>query len=116
MKNTILMTISIFFISLSFAQERQEMEFESAKFKCDNIIKIESEKGVTEFNGNVEFKTDLVEFINANRIVYNSKTKEVLVYGTPVKIVFHGSSAEVVKNSKRDTIKYKIGEKVVYIY
>lgn len=115
MKNIVFITLAVVFINLGFSQEKQEIEYGDAKFRCDDIIKINTGKDIIEFSGNVEFKTDLVEFKNADKIVYNNKTKEVIVTGTPVKVFFYGTSLQATKNSKKKAFKYKIGEKLVYL-
>lgn len=116
MKNIVFTILTVLFINLSFSQEKQEIENGFVKYKCDSIIKINSnDEDIIELIGNVEFKTDLVEFINASKVTYNKKTKEVLITEKLPKIIFKGISILEPKNSKRDTLKYKIGEKIVYL-
>jgi len=113
MKNIVFTTIAVLLINLGFSQE---IEAEFVKYKCDSIIKINSNgEDVVELIGNVDFKTDLVEFINASKITYNKKTKEVLITGRLPKIIFKGVSMLEPKKSNKSALKYIIGEKIVYL-
>lgn len=113
MKNIVFTIIAVAFINFAFSQE---IENEFVKYKCDSLIKINSNsEDIVELIGNVEFKTDMVEFINASKIRYNKKTKEVLITGRLPKIIFKGVSMLEPKNSSKSTLKYKIGEKTVYL-
>ena len=113
MKNLLLVAVMAIGF-LGFSQEKEEVKSGEVKYKCSSSIKMDSDSNTIELIGNVEFATDLIEFINADKIIYNRDTDEVVVY-KPNKIVFHGSSMQVPADSKKQIINYKIGDKVAYM-
>ncbi len=77
------------------------------------IIKFDTKKNIFEYIGNVEFKNEIIQFEKAEKIVYNKETNEILVTGLNEFTI--DGVIQVADNPKMKTLRYKIGERIVYI-
>jgi hypothetical protein len=104
----------VLFISFnSFGQENDiEKKVNEPEFKCD-VIKISSDKNILEFNGNVSFKTDIIELENAEKIVFNQFTKELIVTGLNDFSI--DGAIEIKDNAEKKILRYTIGDKTAYL-
>src|SRR5690606_8807851 len=98
----------------SFAQETDLVESVQNKpqYKSDKMI-FNQEKNSLELIGNVDFKTDIIELIEADKIVFNRTTNEIVVTGLK-NFVFDGEIV-ITGKAEKQLLKYKIGEKIVYV-
>ena len=104
----------VFFISFnSFAQENDiDKKANEPEFKCD-VIKISSDKNTLEFNGNVSFKTDIIELENAEKIVFNQTTKELIVTGLNDFTI--DGAIQIKDKAEKKILRYTIGDKIAYL-
>jgi lipopolysaccharide assembly outer membrane protein LptD (OstA) len=97
----------------SFAQENDVNKIQNElEFKCD-VMKINTDKNTLEFNGNVSFRTDIIELKNAEKIVFNQITKELVVTGFN-EFAFYGA-IQIKDKAENKILRYTIGEKVAYV-
>lgn len=112
MKNLIILFVLLFSIN-SFAQvDKQTEEIENPEF-TSNEIKFDTDKNTVELIGNVSFKTDLLELENADKILYNRTTNEIIVSG--LKDFTIDGAIQVADNPNKNILRYKIGQKIAYI-
>ena len=97
----------------SYAQEKVETENELT-YSAEEFVKIDSNEDVVTLLGNANLKTDMFEFQNADKIVINKVSNEVLISGVK-KVIFKGGTLEEAPESKKKLIRYKIGEKIAYM-
>jgi lipopolysaccharide assembly outer membrane protein LptD (OstA) len=112
MKNLIFILGLILSFS-SFAQGNDVKNKQNEpKIKCD-IVKINSDKNILEFNGNVSLKTDIIELENAKKIVFNQRTKEIIVTGFDEFII--NGEIQIKGKAEKKILRYTIGEKTAYM-
>ncbi len=112
---------SIIFLLLglaSFSQSETIVSLGKSNFKCD---KAEYNPSQNEFimEGNVSLITDLIELEEAEKVTYNKELNEIKAIGVK-KFVFSGGRIEIIdtaekKDYREKTLRYKIGESVVYL-
>jgi len=96
----------------SFAQEKVELSNEKPTFEC-NSLKHNPDKNTIELIGNVCFKTNIIEFENADKIVWNRETNEIVVTG--LKEFTIDGKIQFSKNREKKILRYKIGERIAYV-
>jgi hypothetical protein len=109
---TLFTLIAVFgFANTIFAQKGTgktdtNKEIISPKFTCNQVV-------MTLF-GNVSFKTDKFEFVNAGKVVYDEKTKKLTVYNCKA---FSIIGKTVVKNPDFEVnfFEYTLGDDTVYV-
>lgn len=85
---------------------------EQASFTCD-LISLDNSTNSMVLQGNVHFKTDRIELLNVDKIVYNRVTNEIVVTGF-ANYTLDGM-LEVQKSGSGSILRYKIGESTAYI-
>ena len=124
-KITTLLTIATIFslTQTTFAQTKSDghITISADKVICDKDpqftckqLKYNDETKVMTLTENVSLKTDKFEFVDAGKVVYNEKTKKLIIYdckGFTVdgKIVIKDNATQV------KTIEYTLGDEIVYI-
>ncbi|WP_157811832.1 hypothetical protein [Tenacibaculum sp. SZ-18] len=83
-------------------------------YSCDQIVKQNFEEGTITLTGNVNLKTSVFEFENADKIVLSKKTKEIFVIGG-YKVYLNGGTITQKSTSEKKWLRYKIGESVAYV-
>lgn len=78
-----------------------------------NSVSINEKSNIFTYSGNVSFNDNVMEVKNANKIVYNAKSKELIITGAE-NFTFDGE-IEVSEVVKVTTIRYKMGERVAYV-
>ncbi|SHI30304.1 hypothetical protein SAMN04488096_1016 [Mesonia phycicola] len=112
MKNWILL-IGLLIGVNSFAQDKSiENEKNEPSFKCD-IVKFDSKKNTMEFQGNVNFKSDIIELKNADKIVLNNNTNEIIVTGLGEFTI--DGAIQIKDKAEKNILKYTIGERIAYL-
>ncbi len=96
----------------SFAQDTTEINLDKPGFKCD-IMKFNSETNTMEFSGNVSFKTDIIELKNADKILLNNNTNEIIVSGLSEFTI--DGAIQVSEKAEKKIMRYKIGERIAYV-
>ena len=111
----VLLTLSLIlaFGINSYAQEKVESENELT-YSAEEFVQLDSNKEVVTLVGNANLKTDMFEFQNADKIVINKVSKEVLITGK-FKVVFNGGTIQRSPELKKNHLRYKIGEKIAYM-
>lgn len=110
MKNFLIVAV-LFSASNSFSQEVKE-KIDIKEIRCDSV-NFDSTSQLFEYVGDVSFKTDIVEFNNAEKVIHDKKTNEITVYGLSEFCI--DGAIQMSKESKMRTLRYKIGEKIAYI-
>lgn len=64
-------------------------------------------------SGAVNFKTETIDIKNADKIVYNTCTKEIVATG--VQNFEIKGSVQVAEQNKRDTLTYRLGDDIAYM-
>jgi len=111
MKNWILL-IGLLIGVNSFAQDKAEILKIEPSFSCD-IVKFDSENNTMEFQGNVNFKSEIIELKNAHKIVLNKKTNEIIVTGLGEFTI--DGAIQIKDKAEKKILKYTIGERIAYL-
>lgn len=108
------LVIFIVFCSLTVIAQNEisVKEAVNQEFKCD-LVRFDSDCKVMEIIGNVSFKTDIIEIKNAEKIVFDQNTQEILVTGAS-EFTFDGA-IQVDTGTDMKTVRYKLGEKIAYV-
>ncbi|MGY3051971.1 hypothetical protein ACVWYG_000158 [Pedobacter sp. UYEF25] len=113
MKNLLLLS-ALFFSFNAFAQEKIPAgQTENPVYSCDSAM-VNNDKSISSFYGHANFKSNLLEIKNADKIVSNWETTEVLVTGK-FEYLMNGE-IQVKDGGEKKTLRYKIGESIAYIY
>jgi len=112
---TIFLTLSMIlvFTFTGYAQEEVESETKLT-YSAEEFIKLDSEEEIITLFGNANLKTDLIEFKNADKIIINKESEEILVIGE-FTIIFKDGIIKEYPESKKHHLRYKIGEKIAYM-
>ena len=113
MKNWILLLGLLIGVN-SFAQEKKIDKINERPLISADTLKFEAKTNTMEFQGNVSFKTDIIELENADKIVMNKTTNEIIVTGLRDIIKFDGALHIKGENEKK-ILKYTIGERIAYL-
>jgi len=82
------------------------------EYKADNLIFNEKDNSL-QLIGNVNFKTEILEFENAEKVVWNKSSNEIIVSGLK-KFSIDGSIQYSDKSDKK-ILRYKLGSKVAFL-
>ena len=96
----------------SFAQDKTEIKDDKTEFKCD-VVKFDKETNTIELLGNVSFKTDIIELENADKILLNKETNEIIVSGL-AEFTIDGA-IQISEKAEKKIMRYKIGERIAYV-
>jgi len=83
-------------------------------YSCDEMIKQNLEEETITLIGNANLKTSVFEFEDADKIVFNKKTKEIFVIGG-YKVYLNGGIITQKPIPEKKWLRYKIGENVAYV-
>ena len=125
---TLLLLVAIFFCSGVYAQEFH-MTQKFPKSELPNFPELhnkqwdisfsgdtstfDSESQILELKGNVEFSTSIVEIAQADKIVYNRKTKEFTISG--FKEIRINGEIQLAEDLGPTTLKFEVGNCVAYL-
>ena len=114
MKNLLL--LSALFLSFNaFAQENKlSKKRPTCSYSCNDSTKFSKDKTVLQLFGNARFETDVLEITHADKILFDSKTNEIVVTGK-FKYAMNGA-VQIASGAESKTLRYKIGETTAYIY
>lgn len=73
----------------------------------------DSKNQILELNGNVQFSTSIVEIAQADKIVYNRKTKEFTISG--FKEIRVNGKLQLAEDLGRTTLRFELGNCVAYL-
>lgn len=125
---TLLLLAAIFFCSGIYAQEfhlTQEFpgrELPNLPELHNNQLDIsfsgdsssfDSKSQILELKGNVQFSTSIVEITQADKIVYNRRTKEFTISG--FKEIRINGEIQLAEDFGRGTLKFELGNCVAYL-
>ena len=99
-------------LSLNAQNTLTKTAFEEAVINCDSI-KGNNVIGITEYFGNVNYKSEMLELVDAKKVVYNRITKELTATGLS-KFSFDGE-IDVKNTAKMQTLRYTVGDKILYL-
>ena len=83
------------------------------QFVCKELI-YNDKTHVMTLKDNVSLKTDKFEFANAGKVVYNEKTKKLIIYDCK-GFTINGKIVMKDNVSKVKTVEYTLGEDTVYL-
>ena len=108
--------VVLFFILFStgmFAQETTDIfKGNGVVFSGDNSVFYKN-KQVVEFSGNVHFTSDIVEIEQAEKIVYDKKTKTFTVSGFSELLI--NGKRRLASDLGPTTLKMELGENTIYL-
>ncbi|WP_290696517.1 hypothetical protein [Lacinutrix sp.] len=110
---SLLVAITFLFGLNCFAQEDIDGK-KILSFNCEKKSEFNSKTNTLILTGNVNLKTSVFEFVNADKIVLNQNTNEVIVSGN-YKVNNNGGTIQTPANVTKNILKYKIGEKIAYV-
>lgn len=111
MKNFLIL-ITLFICLGINAQETETTNPDLPDYSADKLT-LNEEDNIILLEGNVNFKTTFLELENAEKLLWNRNTHEILVTGLKTFTV----DGSVVLSEKVDKkiLKYKIGDRVAYL-
>jgi N-acetylmuramoyl-L-alanine amidase len=83
------------------------------QFTC-NLIEYDEKNKVMTLTDNVSFKNDKFEFADAGKVVYNEKTRKLIIYDCK-NFMIDGKIIAKDNVSKVKTVEYTIGDDNVYL-
>lgn len=124
---TLLIIAAFFFSTGVFAQEFEVTEkFPSQRLPnfpelhgglnisfSGDTSSFDSEKQILELKGNVQFSTSIVEIVQADKIVYNRKTKEFTISG--YKEIRINGKVQHPDDFGPTTLRFELGSCVAYL-
>lgn len=93
-------------------------ESDNPKYKVRaDVVNFDNNTKLVEYTGDVNFVTEGVEITDADKLVFNSTTKEIVATGNlNMKL---SAPISIVNNSKLDTehksVRYKLGDDKAYL-
>ena len=111
MKNLYVVITLVFGINI-YSQEIVKSNDNKTELTC-KLVKFDTEKNIFEYIGNVDFKNEIIQLENAEKILFNKETNEIFVTGLNEFTI--DGAIQVAENSKMKTLRYKIGERIAYI-
>jgi lipopolysaccharide assembly outer membrane protein LptD (OstA) len=90
-----------------------EKQGHDPKFTCKDGIVMDYYTKIIVFNEDASFKNDVIAIENADKIVYNTVTKEIIVTGK-FNYTFDGA-VQVTTPIEKHELRYTIGDAVVYM-
>lgn len=97
----------------AFSQEKNDNN-NKLSYKSEGFTEFNTDKSILTLTGNAELKTSVFEFVNADKIVINTITKEVVVSGN-YTVKMNDGTIQQATNIKKNILKYKIGENIAYM-
>ena len=110
MKKLLVIALFISFGMMNAQSEKNTIP--EPEYKADKSIFNEKDNSL-QLIGNVDFKTDILEFENAEKVVWSRNSDEIIVTGLK-KFSIDGSIQYSDKSDKK-TLRYKLGSKIAYI-
>ena len=111
MKNYILITL-LSIGSISFAQNKENKHWLEPQYKSDRAV-FNKNENVLRLEGNVVFQTAILTLKNADLILWNRSTNEIIAYGQ--KEFEIDGSIEITDKADKKILRYKLGEKIAYL-
>lgn len=100
-------------VSDNYDGERaQELTKQKPEFSVNSAI-FYPDKNTVELIGNVCFKTEILEFKNAKKVLWNRETNEIIVSGL-AEFTIDGK-IQFSKKREKKILRYKIGERIAYV-
>lgn len=112
MKNWILLIMLLSGVH-SFAQEKiVDNEKYKPYISCD-VVKFDSENKIMEFEGNVSLNSAIIELENADKIILDTSTNNLIVIG--LKEFTIDGAIQIKDKAEKKILKYTIGERIAYL-
>ena len=110
---SLLLLILVLFTTGMTAQETSDIfKSDGVVFSGDRSI-LRENKQIIEFSGNVYFTSDIVEIEQAEKIVYDKKTKTFTVSGFSELLI--NGKRRLASDLGPTTLKMELGENTVYL-
>ena len=93
---------------------QKDVKDDELTYSCDELLRHNPDSGTITLVGNANLKTTVFEFQNADEIIINKASKEIIIKGG-YKVIFNGGQIQQVPEVKRHQLRYKLSEKVAYI-
>jgi len=111
MKN-LLIAVALFMGFNSFAQEVKVTTDNEPEFKC-TTLSYDPSTSILELIGEVSFKSEILEFENADKIVWNRDSNEILVSGLNEFTI--DGAIQFSETGDKKALRYTIGERIAYV-
>ncbi|MCC4211225.1 hypothetical protein [Leeuwenhoekiella parthenopeia] len=113
MKN-ILLTFGLLIGFYSFGQKNEYIvsDKEEPSFSSETA-KYDPENNTIEFRGNVNFQSEIIQLENADKILLNKNTNEIVVTG--LKDFTIDGAIQIKGEAKRKILKYTLGDRIAYL-
>ena len=111
MKN-LLIAVALFMSFNSFAQEGKVSTDKKPEFKC-TTLSYDPSANILELIGEVSFKSEILEFENADKIVWNRDLNEILVSGLNEFTI--DGAIQFSETGDKKALRYTIGERIAYV-
>lgn len=111
---TMLFLVALFFSTGLFAQEKLDKKPDNAEvFFSADVTTFDSDKQILELTGNASFSTSIVDIEQADKIVFNKKTKEFTISG--FKEFRINGEVQLMEDLGSTTLKFELGTCVAYL-
>ncbi len=90
------------------AQSEEDKKSEP-EYKADKTV-LNEKSNTLQLIGKVDFKSDILEFKNADEVIWNRNSNEIIVRG--IKDFTIDGSVVFSENSDNQTLHYKLGSKI----
>ena len=114
MKKLFITACLILAIGVNCYAQKDTKDENKLEYSCDELVEQNLELGIITLSGNANLKTSVFEFLNAEKIVINRISREVIVTGE-FKINMNGGSIQKAPELKKHQLRYVIGENVAYV-
>ena len=112
MRNLLILMFALFTTGLTAQETSDIFKSDGVVFSGDKSIFRENRQ-VVEFSGNVHFTSDIVEIEQAEKIVYDKKTKTFTVSGFSELLI--NGKRRLASDLGPTTLKMELGEKTIYL-
>ena len=113
MKNLLL--IPLVLASLTVKSQTNVSKIEKSPTIDFDLATIDTEKNISVFSGNVNYKDTIVEIKNAQQLTLNYNTNELTAIGSSDVSIDGTITITVSENCSSNTINYLLGSRRIYI-
>ena len=112
MKNWILV-FGLLWSYSAISQDLKVEENDDNKVILSDKVKLNTDENTVEYIGNVTFENEIIKLENADRIVFNSLSNEIIVSG--LKSFSFNGKVQIKNKAENNILRYKLGEKIVFL-
>ncbi|RNC87812.1 MAG: hypothetical protein ED556_01085 [Winogradskyella sp.] len=114
MKKFIYIVSFAFITGANCYAQKETQSKDELSYSCEGVVELDAQKQTITLTGNANLKTDVFEFQDADKILINKVSNEVIISGA-YKVRFKGGTIERASELKSYHLRYKIGDKIAYL-